>query len=106
MSRMPILTSGALLVERGLIDDPREPGDGRDWAALAVLDTADPFELSRAGEYWAGGYGRFLGTGRVQFLRQFQGDTVAGFPLITDPDLVEDFEAANPGFDPGELYQP
>ena len=36
---------------------------------------------------------------------QFEGLTVAGLSLETDPDAIEDFANANPGFDPGELYE-
>ena len=106
MSRMPVLTSGELLVQRGEIPDPRGPGDRRDWAALAVVEVDDPDELSRAGEYWQAGYHGFLASGDVTALEEFEGEMIAGYPLVTDPDLVEDFAAATPGFDPGELYQP
>lgn len=103
---MPILTSGQRLLDEGLVDDPREPGDHQDWAEVVVIDTSAPDELSRAGEYWQIGYHGFLASGDVTALEEFEGETIAGYPLVTDPDLVEDFAAATPGFDPGELYQP
>src|SRR4051812_22143032 len=100
MSQMPILTSGELLAEQGLVEDPREAGDTRDWAEIWIVDTQDPAELSSAGDYWNSGYAAFLGTGDVGRLHQYEGDTIGGFPLMIDPDLVEQFAAANPGFDP------
>jgi len=106
MSQMPILTSGELLAKEGLVEDPREAGDTRDWADIAVVEMDEPVELTRAGEYWQSGYTAFLGTGDVHRLKEFEGETFGGFPLMTDPDLVEEFAAANPGFDPGPLYQP
>ncbi len=102
---MPVLTSGELLVQSGVIPDPRGPGDRRDWAEVVVVEVSDE-EATRAGEYWQSGYHAFLASGEVDFLGDFEGGTIAGYPLITDPDLVEDFAAATPGFDPGELYQP
>ncbi len=102
---MPVLTSGELLVQSGVIPDPRGPGDRRDWAEVAVVEVSDA-EARRAGVYWQAGYHAFLASGDVDFLGDFEEETIAGYPLVTDPDLVEDFAAATPGFDPGELYQP
>lgn len=102
---MPILTSGVLLLGEGLIDDPREEGDERDWAEPLVVAVSGE-EATRAGEYWQTGVHGFLASGDVAVLEEFEGETIAGYPLITDPELIEDFAAATPGFDPGELYQP
>ena len=105
MSRMPVLTSGELLVQSGVIPDPRGPGDRRDWAEVVVVEVSDE-EATRAGEYWQAGFHGFLASGDVGALEEFEGETIAGYPLVTNPDLVEDFAAATPGFDTGELYQP
>jgi hypothetical protein len=73
---------------------------------LIEVETNDPRELELAGLYWQSGYQAFLDTGETDRLDQFGGLLVGGYPLDTDPDLVEDFANANPGFDPGELYEP
>ena len=46
-SRMPILTSGRLLVQRGVIDAPQSEPDS-DWAALAIV-TVDEDDAVKAG---------------------------------------------------------
>jgi hypothetical protein len=40
MKRMPILTSGRLLVQRGIISAPLDD-DGSDWAELAIVEVDD-----------------------------------------------------------------
>ena len=105
MSQMPILTSGARLLADGLIEDPRDKGDEGDWAEVVVVE-ASKDEARLAGEYWQTGYHAFLASGDVGRLDAFEGETIAGYRLMTDPDLVEDFADVNRGFDPGELYQP
>lgn len=72
---------------------------------LIEIETEDRPELELAGLYWQSGYQAFLDTGETDRLDQFAGLKIAGFPLETDPDAVETFAIANPGFDPGELYE-
>jgi hypothetical protein len=84
MARIPILSDGG----------------------LTEIETDDRRELELAGLYWQSGYQAFLDTGETDRLDQFEGLVIGGFPLETDPDAVEDFANANPGFDPGELYEP
>jgi len=102
---MPILTSGALLLAEGLVEDAREKGDERDWAEVVVAEVSGE-EATRTGEYWQTGYHAFLASGDIGRLDAFEGETIGGYPLMTAPDLVEDFADVNRGFDPGELYQP
>jgi hypothetical protein len=113
---MPILTSGKFLLGRGLATDPREAGDTSDWAQLTEVELSD-HDASTVGAYWSAGVGPFLGSGFLPFLTEFDGETVSApdpsgrrahtsYPLITDPDLIEQWADAHPGFDPGELYQP
>jgi hypothetical protein len=83
MARMPILSEGELI----------------------EVETDDRRELELAGLYWQSGYQAFLDTGETDRLDQFEGLTIGGFPLETDPDIVEGFAISNPGFDPGELYE-
>lgn len=104
MSTIPILTSGRLLVDRGLIEPPYED-DGSDWAELYVVETRDPREASLAASYWSSGYRGFLATGDPQRLYAFDGETVAGLPLMTDPSLVEDFYFDFGHVDFAEIYQ-
>ena len=84
MARMPILSDGELV----------------------EIETDDRRELELIGLYWQAGISGFLDTGEVERLEQFEGLTVSGFSLETDPDAIEEFTIANPGFDPGELYEP
>lgn len=84
MARMPILSDGELI----------------------EVETSDRRELELIGLYWQAGINGFLDTGEVARLEQFEGLRIAGLPLDTDPDLIEDFAISNPGFDPGELYEP
>jgi hypothetical protein len=72
---------------------------------LVEIETDDHRELETIGLYWQAGVSAFLDTGEVERLSQFEGLTIAGYPLDTDPDSIEDFAIANPGFDPGELYE-
>lgn len=90
MSRVAILTSGRELVDAGLIDAP-VPDRGGDWAELYVVD-ADPWEASLAGQYWAAGVRGFLATGDTDRLDPFVGQRIGGLPLLTDPDLIEEFD--------------
>jgi hypothetical protein len=54
MKRMPIPTSGRLLVQRGIISAPLDD-DGSDWAELAVVEVDDQ-DASFPGSYDEAGY--------------------------------------------------
>lgn len=103
MPRMPILTSGLLALQRGVIDEPWT-NDGSDWAELLEVDCDFP-DASLAGEYWPVGVEGFLGDGDTRRLSQFDGETVAGWPLMTDPDLVEQFDRDHGSVDVAEYYR-
>jgi hypothetical protein len=66
----------------------------------------DKVGASRAGTYWSAGYGRFLATGDVSVLEPFEGETLGGLPLLTDPDLIEDFYFEHGHIDFQEYYNP
>ena len=87
MTRVPVLT------ER----------EGR--AEIVALDVDDS-EASLAGRYWSTGYTRFLETGEVKWLDPFVGKPVGGLPLVTDPDLIEDFYEGHGHVDFREYYKP
>lgn len=100
MPQVPVLTSGRNL-----------PGGfalrflGEDRADLVVVEVDDD-EASLSGSYWSYGYGGFLETGDTDRLDLFRGMTVGGYPLVTDPDLIEDFYYAHGHVDFQEYYQP
>jgi hypothetical protein len=103
MPRVPVLTSGRLLVDQGLMPKPAwDVGD--DWAELRVVDVAD-HEASIAGAYWASGLASFLRTGDTGALAWFEGESVGGLPLLTDPDLLEDFDLEHGVVDFAEIYE-
>jgi len=83
MPQVPILTSGGLL----------------------VVDVTDPDEASLAGKYWSSGYEGFIETGDVGYLAPFEYETVAGYPLETDPDVIEDFYFDHGPIDVAEYYR-
>jgi hypothetical protein len=100
MPRVPVLTSARLL--RGgfalrFMDQDR--------ADIVVVDV-DEDEASWAGSYWSYGYAGFLETGDTERLDLYRGVTVGGYPLMTDPDLIEDFYYAHGHVDFQEYYQP
>lgn len=103
MSSMPILTSGRLLLSRGLVAPPYEDG-GSDWAELTVVDV-DEQEASLLGSYWNSGYRNFLATGDLNHLGPFTGETVRGFPLMTNTRLIEEFDEAYGHVDVREIYE-
>ncbi len=105
MSELPILTSGQFLARSGLSQMP-EPEDGGDWAELVTANVDDGVEASVAGSYWQSGFDGFLATGDEQALAEFQGKVVAGFPLMTDPDLVEAWYFDHGPVDVAEYYRP
>jgi hypothetical protein len=100
MALVPVLTSARLL-----------PGGfalrflGEDRADLVVVEV-DDMEASLAGSYWSAGYARFLEDGDTDHLPPFQGLSIGGYPLVTDPDLIEDFYYAHGHVDFQEYYQP
>ena len=49
-----------------------------------------PWERSTVGAHW-NAIKRFLATGAVTLLHPFEGTTVAGKHLQTDPDVIEDW---------------
>ena len=103
MKRMPILTSGRLLVERGVIGVPLDD-DGSDWAELAIVEVDDQ-DASFLGSYWASGHRDFLATGDRAHLKPFEGEEVDGLPLMTDPALIEEFDEEFGHVDVRELYE-
>lgn len=103
MKRMPILTSGRLLVRRGEINPPySDPGS--DWAALAVVEVSEG-DAALLGEYWASGHRGFLATGDREYLSPFDGLVIDGLPLITDPRLIEEFDDEYGYVDVREIYE-
>ncbi len=52
MKRVPILVSGRLAVDRGIVESPDASVDRGDWAQLVVVDV-DGDDASVAGQYWA-----------------------------------------------------
>ena len=78
---------------------------GEDRAALVEVDV-DSDEASLVGSYWSYGVGGFLETGDPARLDFYAGRTVGGYPLMTDPDLVEDFYYDHGHVDFQEYYQP
>jgi len=103
MKRMPILTSGRLLVQRGILSAPVDD-DGSDWAELAIVEVDDQ-DASFLGSYWASGHRNFLATGDPKHLRPFEGEEVDGLPLMTDPALIEGFDEDFGQVDVRELYE-
>ena len=87
MTRVPVLTSQRARPELKEVD-------------------VTPAESSLAGRYWSSGYGRFLATGDVSVLEPFEGETLGGLPLLTDPDLIEDFYFEHGHIDFQEYYKP
>jgi hypothetical protein len=111
MPRVPILTSGLALVEAGLIPPPeglggkdRSDGALQDWAEAWAVDVDDA-EASLAGRYVSAGLTGFLASGDVGRLKPFVGQTVGGFALMTDPDLIEEFDEEHGQIDFQEYYQ-
>jgi hypothetical protein len=104
MPRVPVLTLARVLASRGEIDEGPGPLDS-DWAELVEVD-AEREEASWAGSYWSYGYAGFLATGNTDRLDLYRGVTVGGYPLVTDPDLIEDFYYAHRHVDFQEYYQP
>jgi hypothetical protein len=78
---------------------------GEDRADLVVVEVDDE-EASLAGSYWSAGYAGFLGDGDTDHLDPFEGLTIGGYRLVTDPDLIEDFYYAHGHVDFQEYYQP
>jgi hypothetical protein len=83
MAQMPILSGGELL----------------------VVEVVDPGEQSLAGSYWSAGFDGYLETGDLSRLDPFVGQAIAGFPLETDPDAIEDFYYAHGPVDVREYYK-
>jgi hypothetical protein len=89
---------------------------GQDYAVLVVAtvdeedekkeEEEEETEASLAGSYWANGYRWFMETGEEEFLEPFEGKTVGGYPLMTDPDLIEEFYNEHGDIDFREYYQP
>ena len=77
---------------------------GIDQATLVEVEV-DADDASWAGSYWSSGYAGFLETGDVSKLDLYRGVTVGGYPLMTDPDLIEDFYSAYGHVDFQEYYQ-
>lgn len=77
---------------------------GIDQAELVVVDV-DEDEASWAGSYWSYGYAGFLETGDVSRLDLYRGVSVGGYPLMTDPDLIEGFYFDHGHVDFQEYYQ-
>jgi len=100
MPQVPVLTSGR-----------NPPGGfalrylGEDRAALVEVDV-DAEEASLAGSYWSYGIAGFLETGDTARLDFYRGRSVGGYPLMTDPQLVEDFYFDYGHVDFQEYYQP
>lgn len=103
MRRMPILTSGRLLLARGMTDVPYED-DGSDWAAVAIVEVDDE-AASLLGSYWNSGHRNFLATGDTSHLALFEGEEVDGLPLMTDPRLIEEFDEEYGDVDVREIYE-
>jgi len=103
MPIVPVLTSARFLAGRGEIDDGPGPDDP-DWAEIVEVD-ADEAEASWAGSYWSYGYAGFLETGDIGRLDLYGGVTAGGYPLVTDPDVIEDFYYAHGHIDFHEYYQ-
>jgi hypothetical protein len=100
MPLVPVLTSARRLPGGFAL---RFTGD--DQADLVVVDV-DYWEASLAGSYWSAGYAGFLADGDPDHLEPFRGMSIGGYPLITDPDLIEDFYYAHGHVDFQEYYQP
>ena len=104
MPVVPILTSARVLAGLGEIDEGPGPNDP-DWAELVEVEV-EFVEASWAGSYWSYGYAGFLETGDAERLELYRGVAVGGYPLVTDPDLIEDFYYAFGHVDFQEYYQP
>lgn len=76
-----------------------------DIEATLVEVNADPDEASWAGSYWSWGYAGYLETGDVSRLDLYRDVTIGGYPLVTDPVLVEDFYYAHGHVDFQEYYK-
>ncbi|HZO36735.1 MAG TPA: hypothetical protein VFB41_07660 [Solirubrobacteraceae bacterium] len=103
MKRMPLLTSGRVLVARGDIKAPIDD-DGSDWAELTIVEVND-IDASLLGSYWSSGHQAFLGTGNVDRLKPFEGELVNGLPVMTDPGLIEEFDEQFGYVDVREIYE-
>ena len=56
------------------------------------LEVVNPDERSQAGSHW-NEVKRYLGSGKTRRLDRFEGQTVAGFELETDPDVIDERES-------------
>jgi hypothetical protein len=104
MPLVPVLTSARFLAVRGEIDEGPMPGE-EDWAELVVVEV-DQDGASSAGSYWSYGYDGFLSSGDVERLELYSDVTVGGYPLMTNPDLIEDFYYDHGHVDFQEYYKP
>jgi hypothetical protein len=100
MPHVPVLTSARNLpggFALKFLDEDR--------AELIEVEV-DEHDASWAGSYWSYGYAGFLETGDTERLDLYRGVKVGGYPLMTDPDLIEDFYYAHGHVDFQEYYQP
>ena len=101
MPRVPVLTSGREILPSGFA--LRFLGEDR--AELVEVEV-DAEDASLAGSYWSDGIAGFLGSGDTSRLDFYAGRSVGGYPLMTDPQLVEDFYFDHGHIDFREYYQP
>jgi hypothetical protein len=101
MPRVPVLTSGRELPVSGFALRFLDT----DQAVIAEVEVSQD-EASLAGSYWSYGYRGFLETGDTEYLDFYRGRSVGGYPLMTDPDLVEAFYFDHGHIDFQEYYQP
>lgn len=62
-------------------------------AGVRDLEVYDEAERADVGSHW-NAVRRYLGTGDTSDISEFSGASVAGIRLETDPDVIDDVEAA------------
>jgi hypothetical protein len=72
---------------------------------LYEVETSNAKTKGLVARYWGDAVQHFLRTGDTSRLDRYRGKTIAGHPLETDPDAIEDFYFST-DFDFQELYEP
>jgi len=103
MPIVPVLTSAAFLAGRGEFKYGPAPG-APDFAEIVTVEV-DAEEASWAGSYWSYGYAGYLETGDTDRLDLYRSMVIGGYPVMTDPDMIDGFYYDHGHIDFQEYYQ-